>query len=128
LVQPRPLDDEQPFDVAMSAITQANQPFDPLIRRRCDIETHDRQYRIGPRSLSSMELVVLGTYNTLTEANLVKARLESEGIEAVVQSDDVGSMTPTLITVRGVQVLVRSEDRADAMESLERMLGSGDEA
>ncbi|HEX6220298.1 MAG TPA: DUF2007 domain-containing protein [Acidimicrobiia bacterium] len=75
-----------------------------------------------------MELVVLGTYNSLTEANLVKARLESESIEAMVQSDDVGSMTPTLNTVRGVQVLVRSEDRAVAMESLERMLGSGDEA
>ncbi|HXV70239.1 MAG TPA: hypothetical protein VEB69_02460 [Acidimicrobiia bacterium] len=75
-----------------------------------------------------MELVVLGTYNTLTEANLVKARLESDGIEAIVQSDDVGSMTPTLNTVRGVQVLVRSGDRADAMESLERMLGPGDEA
>ena len=75
-----------------------------------------------------MDLVVLGTYNSLTEANLVKARLESEGIEAIVQSDDVGSMTPTLNTVRGVQVLVRSSDRAEAMESLERMLGSGDEA
>lgn len=75
-----------------------------------------------------MDLVVLGTYNTLTEANLVKARLESDGIEAMVQSDDVGSMTPTLITVRGVQVLVRSVDRAAALESLERMLGSGDEA
>jgi len=75
-----------------------------------------------------MELVVLGTYNTLTEANLVKARLESEEIDAIVQSDDVGSMTPTLNTVRGVEVLVRSDDRARAMESLERMLGSGDEA
>lgn len=71
---------------------------------------------------------MLGTYNSLTEANLVKARLESESIEAIVQSDDVGSMTPTLNTVRGVQVLVRAEDRAVAMESLERMLGSGDEA
>lgn len=75
-----------------------------------------------------MGLVELGTYNTLTEANLVRARLQSEGIDAIVQSDDVGSMTPTLNTVRGVQVLVRSEDRALAMESLERMLGSGDEA
>lgn len=75
-----------------------------------------------------MDLVVLGTYSSLTEANLVKARLESEGIESIVRSDDVGSMTPTLNTVRGVQVLVRSGDRAEAMESLERMLGSGDEA
>ncbi|MFZ0015251.1 MAG: DUF2007 domain-containing protein [Acidimicrobiia bacterium] len=73
-----------------------------------------------------MELVQLGTYSTLTEANLVKARLESDGIEALVQSDDVGSMTPTLVTVRGVQVLVRSGDLARAMEALERMIGTGD--
>lgn len=73
-----------------------------------------------------MDLVTLGTYNTLTEANLVKARLESDGIEALVQSDDVGSMTPTLNTVRGVQVLVRESDRAEAMDLLERMLPNGD--
>lgn len=73
-----------------------------------------------------MELVLLGTYTTLTEANLVKARLESEGIAALVQSDDLGSMTPTLNTVRGVQVLVREDDRAGAMEALERMLEPGD--
>lgn len=72
------------------------------------------------------ELVVLGTYNTLTEANLVKARLETEDIDAIVRSDDAGSTTPTLITVRGVQVLVREEDRAIAMDVLERMLPSGD--
>ena len=74
-----------------------------------------------------MDLVRLGTYNTLTEANLVKARLESEGIDAIVQSDDLGAMTPTLNMVRGVEVLVREEDRAIAMESLERMLGPGDD-
>lgn len=73
-----------------------------------------------------MDLVKLGTYSTLTEANLVKARLESDGIEALVQSDDVGSMTPTLNTVRGVQVFVREADRALAMELLERMLPDGD--
>lgn len=73
-----------------------------------------------------MDLVLLATFSSLTEANLVKARLESEGISSVVQSDDVGSMTPTLITVRGVQVLVREDDRARAMEALERMLPTGD--
>jgi Putative prokaryotic signal transducing protein len=73
-----------------------------------------------------VELVQLGTYTTLTEANLVKARLEADGIAALVQSDDLGSMTPTLITVRGVQVLVREDDRARAMDVLERMLGPGD--
>jgi type III secretory pathway lipoprotein EscJ len=73
-----------------------------------------------------VDLVRLGTYNSITEANLVKAKLESEGIEALVQSDDIGSMTPTLVVVRGVHVLVRESDRADAMELLERMLPSGD--
>ena len=72
-----------------------------------------------------MELVSVGTYSTLTEANLVKARLSTEGIEALVQADDIGSMTPTMITVRGVRVLVRESDRAAAMELLERMLPGG---
>lgn len=73
-----------------------------------------------------MDLVQLGIYSNVTEANLVKARLESDGIDAVVVADDLGSMTPTLITVRGVQVMVREADRADAMEALERMIGPGD--
>lgn len=74
-----------------------------------------------------MDLIVLGTYSSLIEANLVKARLSTEGIEALVQSDDAGSMTPTLITVRGVRVLVRETDRARAMDVLERMLPAGDQ-
>ena len=69
-----------------------------------------------------MALVRLGTYNSLTEANLVKARLESEGIASLVQADDIGSMTPTMNTVRGVRVLVEESDQAEAMEVLERML------
>ncbi len=74
-----------------------------------------------------MDLIVLGTYSSLIEANLVKARLSTEGIEALVQSDDAGSMTPTLITVRGVRVLVRETDRARAMDVLERMLPASDQ-
>ena len=69
-----------------------------------------------------MDLVKLGTFSTLTEANLVKARLESEGIDALVQSDDLGSMMESMITVRGVRVLVREEDLAPAMDLLGRML------
>ena len=69
-----------------------------------------------------MELVRLGTYNTTTEANLVRAKLENAGIAAVVQSDDLGATTPMLGNVRGVQVLVRESDRVEAMEVLERVL------
>lgn len=72
-----------------------------------------------------MELVRLGTYNTITEANLVKAKLESAGIASLVQSDDVGATTPMLGNLRGVHVLVREDERAEAMELLERMLPSG---
>lgn len=73
-----------------------------------------------------MDLVTLGTYSSLTEANLVKARLESDGIDSLVQSDDIGSMTPTMASVRGVLVMVRADDRARAMEALERMIEAGD--
>lgn len=76
--------------------------------------------------LQRMELVELAIYNSLTEANLVKARLNSEGIDAMVQADDIGSTTPTLGMVRGIRVLVREDDRAVAMEVLGRMLTSGD--
>lgn len=76
--------------------------------------------------LRQMELVRLGTYNSLTEANLVKARLESEGIDALVQSDDVGSTTPTLGMVRGVLVLVREDDESAAKEILEGLAADGD--
>jgi hypothetical protein len=76
--------------------------------------------------LLRMELVELAIYNSRTEADLVKARLNSEGIDAVVQSDDLGSTTPTLGMVRGIRVLVREDDRAMAMELLGKMLTSGD--
>ncbi|HUG07703.1 MAG TPA: DUF2007 domain-containing protein [Acidimicrobiia bacterium] len=73
-----------------------------------------------------MDLVQLGSYNSKTEANLVKARLASAGIEAIVQSDDLGSTTPMLGGFRGVLVLVREDDRIDALDVLERMLPAGD--
>jgi hypothetical protein len=66
-----------------------------------------------------MALVPLDTYSSVAEANLVKARLASAGIEAVVRSDDLGAMTPTMVTVRGVQVLVNDLDEADARAVLE---------
>lgn len=74
-----------------------------------------------------MALSKLGTYTTVTEANLVKAKLGAFGIEALVEADDAGSMVPNLDLVRGVKVFVRESDLADAYEVLERMLGSGEE-
>ena len=73
-----------------------------------------------------MTLKQLGTYANVTEANLIKAKLETYGIEAMVQADVMTDSIPTLEWVHGVSVLVREEDLAGAYEVLERMLPSGD--
>jgi len=73
-----------------------------------------------------MDLSALGTYSTVTEANLVKAKLETFGIEAVVQRDVASGSIPTIEALSGVKVLVREGDLAEAFEVLERMLPSGD--
>lgn len=73
-----------------------------------------------------MALSRLGTYSSLTEASLVKAKLETFGIEAIVEEDVASSSIPTLGQMAGVKVLVRESDLADAYEVLERMLPPGD--
>lgn len=69
-----------------------------------------------------MDLRVLATFATLTEANLVKAKLETYEIDSVVQADVGSSTLPTLERAEGVRVLVRDRDAAEAYEVLERML------
>lgn len=69
-----------------------------------------------------MDLAKVGTYSSMTEAALVKARLEVSGIPAVVQSDTASGAVPFLEMTEGVRVLVRPEDLAGALDALERML------
>lgn len=69
-----------------------------------------------------MELRVLATFATLTEANLVKAKLETYEIDSVVQADIGSSTLPTLERTEGVKLLVREGEAAEAYEVLERML------
>lgn len=69
-----------------------------------------------------MHLSRLAVYSSLTEANLVKARLETHGIESVIEADVGSSTLPVFERVEGVRVFVREEDLADAYEVLERML------
>lgn len=73
-----------------------------------------------------MDLKELATYSTLTEANLVKARLASNGIDSAIQADVASSSLPSFELIEGVRVLVREGDLAEAFEVLERMLPSGD--
>ena len=74
-----------------------------------------------------MDLKQLGTYANVTEANLIKAKLEVYGIEAMVQADLMTDSIPTLEWVHGVSVLVKESDLAEAYEVLERMLPPGEE-
>lgn len=79
-----------------------------------------------------MKLSRLAVFSSLTEANLVKARLEVHGIDSVIEADVGSSTLPVFETVEGVRVFVREEDLATAYEVLERMLpastGEGSEA
>lgn len=69
-----------------------------------------------------MALKLLATFATLTEANLVKAKLETFGIESAVEADVGSSTLPMLERVEGVRVLVRETDLAESYDVLERML------
>jgi len=74
-----------------------------------------------------MKLSRLGTYSTLTEATLVKAKLETLGIDAIVEADAGSSSLPTFNQIEGVKVLVRDSDLSTAYEVLGRMLASGED-
>ncbi|MPZ51259.1 MAG: hypothetical protein GEU79_00740 [Acidimicrobiia bacterium] len=67
-------------------------------------------------------LVPLGTFASSTEAEVVRARLESHGIVAMVRQDDAGGMLPELSWRNGPQVVVRAEDLDRAREVLGQVL------
>lgn len=69
-----------------------------------------------------MDLARVGTYPSVMEADLVKARLTANGIDAVVQSDTASGAVPFLEVTEGVRVFVRPDDLGEALEVLERML------
>lgn len=75
-----------------------------------------------------MELTLLGTFSSLTEANLVKAKLAAFGIDSAVEADVGSSTLPNFEVVEGVRVFVRETELADAYEVLERMLPAGEKA
>ena len=54
--------------------------------------------------------VVVGTYSNHETAEAAVSLLRSEGVDAVIQSDDAGGELPNLELARGVRVLVQSED------------------
>lgn len=69
-----------------------------------------------------MSLSQVGIYSSIAEANLIKARLEFNGIDAMIQADSGSGAVPQLEAYSGVRVFVREDDMAEALEVLERML------
>lgn len=69
--------------------------------------------------MGDVKLIVLHSYGTRAEAELVKGALEAAGIRAMTQADTVGGMREHIAwSGGGFQVLVREEDAAAAREAL----------
>ncbi len=64
------------------------------------------------------DLVTVAVYPTRSDAEIVRARLASDGIEAIVIPDDEGGLNPGFYSRYGVRVVVASEDLADARDSV----------
>lgn len=58
-------------------------------------------------------LATVATVTSRSEAELIRARLESAGIAASVHSDDAGGQYPNL-SQSGVRILVREDDLEEA--------------
>ncbi len=75
------------------------------------------------------DLVTVAVYPTRSDAEIVKARLTSDGIEAIVIADDEGGLNPGFYSRYGVRVVVASGDLSDARESVGvEVIGVSDEA
>ncbi len=68
--------------------------------------------------MNSDEAVILRTYDGEALASIAAARLESEGIESIIQKDDVGGAYPALQMSRGVRLLAKPEDQPEAEQIL----------
>lgn len=60
----------------------------------------------------------IAVFSSRTEADIARARLASEGIEAAIVTDSAGGWEPQLEAIRGVRVVVDESDAAEAIEIL----------
>jgi hypothetical protein len=91
----------------------------------CDVELVDHLPPDPPRDVEpQVELVVVRRYLNGFDAGFGKSVLEAAGIESVIRSNDAGRLSPGGFP-RGVELLVRSEDAADADEILNAEAGPG---
>ena len=64
------------------------------------------------------DAVVLEKFYNRLEADMAAGLLEAEGIQAFVSADDAGGTYPPLQYLRGVRLIVCSEDEARARDIL----------
>ena len=69
-----------------------------------------------------MERVVVRRFMTEAEADLARAILAANGIEAAVLRDDAGGMLPAMSLLSEIRLVVAPEDAETARE----VLGAGD--
>jgi proteasome lid subunit RPN8/RPN11 len=64
------------------------------------------------------DLATVVVYPTRSEAEIARARLDADGINAIVIADDEGGLNPGFYSRYGVRVVVVAAELADARESL----------
>lgn len=64
-------------------------------------------------------ICVYETYDS-TEANLIKAHLESADISCYLKSDNAGGTLPHLTSVTGIGIMIRKEDTELALKIINR--------
>ena len=69
--------------------------------------------------MQASDFVTVGMFGSRPEAEVSRARLEFEGIEARISSDDAGGWEPPLGLTNGVRLLVRAPFVASALGILE---------
>ncbi|MBT8165084.1 MAG: hypothetical protein HKO63_03150 [Acidimicrobiia bacterium] len=69
--------------------------------------------------MKEAEFVTVGMFAGRPEAEVSRARLESEGVEALVRCDDAGGYEPQLGLTNGVRLMVRARYVATALGILE---------
>jgi hypothetical protein len=81
----------------------------------CDVELVDHLEPERPREVKpDAQLVVIRTFFNGFDAGLAKSVLEAAGIDSEIKSYDAGKLSPRIGFAGGIELLVRSEDAADA--------------
>ncbi len=68
-----------------------------------------------------MQTIRLMTCESTIEANIIKGRLESEGIECFITNENFSNLMPNLNNIMGsgAQIIICEQDRERALEILE---------